>query len=87
MRNNIETFRLQCKAARALLEWNQERLAVAASVAKQTVADFERQARVPIRNNLNAIHSAFLTAGISFIEDEKGAGVRLENTDNSGVKK
>lgn len=77
MRDNLEIFRLQCKAARALLEWNQARLAEEANVAKQTIADFERKARTPIPNNLSAIHKALVSAGITFLEDGGCAGVSL----------
>ena len=49
-----------------------------ADVAKQTIADFERGARRPYRNNLAAIERALETAGVRILEaDEGGPGVRL----------
>ena len=70
--------REQCRAARALLDWNQAQLAEAAQVARQTVVDFERGARTPYRNNLNAIRAACESAGVEFItENGGGPGVRL----------
>jgi transcriptional regulator with XRE-family HTH domain len=65
----------QCRGARAMLGWSQEELAAAATVARATVADFERGTRSPVPNNLGAIHSAFEKAGIRFIPDQNGAGV------------
>lgn len=56
----------QCRAARALLDWNQRDLARFASVGFSTVADFERGARVPITNNFLAMKSALRRAGIRF---------------------
>ena len=67
-----------CKAARALAGWNQTELAQRANVAKQTVADFERGARTPFRNNLAAIESALGAAGVVFTADAQGGvGVRM----------
>jgi DNA-binding XRE family transcriptional regulator len=69
----------QCRGARAMLEWNQAQLAEAASVARQTVVDFERGARTPYPNNLAAIRTALEAAGVEFIaENGGGAGVLLK---------
>nr|WP_307236254.1 helix-turn-helix transcriptional regulator [Pararhizobium capsulatum] len=71
----------QCRGARAMLGWSQAELAKAANVSRQTIADFERGAHVPISNNLAGIVSAFGTAGIEFIpENGGGAGVRFKKT-------
>ena len=71
--------REQCRAARALIDWSQADLAAAAHVARQTVVDFERGARMPYQNNLSAIRTACETAGITFIsENGGGPGVRLK---------
>ena len=68
----------QCRAARGLLSWSQERLAEQANVARATVADFERETRKPMANNLAAIRSALEAAGVEFIaENGGGPGVRL----------
>jgi transcriptional regulator with XRE-family HTH domain len=68
----------QCRAARALLSWRQDELEEASSIAKKTIADFERGAREPRPGTLASIRSALEAAGIEFIgEDGGGAGVRL----------
>ena len=68
----------QCRAARALLDWSQDDLAAAASVAKKTIADQERGSRRPYDRTLDALQAAFESAGAEFIpEDGKGVGVRL----------
>jgi transcriptional regulator with XRE-family HTH domain len=73
--------REQCRAARALLDWSQAELAEAAKVARQTVVDFERGARTPYPNNLEAIRSALKAAGVEFIaENGGGPGVRLRKS-------
>jgi transcriptional regulator with XRE-family HTH domain len=58
----------QCRAARGLLDWSQLVLAKRANLAQSTVADFEREARKPIANNLAAMKAAFRKAGVRFIE-------------------
>jgi DNA-binding XRE family transcriptional regulator len=71
--------REQSRAARALLDWSQGDLSEAAKIARQTVVDFERGARKPYPNNLDAIRSALEKAGVEFIaENGGGAGVRLK---------
>ncbi|MDL2408048.1 helix-turn-helix transcriptional regulator [Rhizobium calliandrae] len=68
----------QCRGARAMLGWSQTELAKAANVSRQTIADFERGAHMPISNNLSSIIAAFQKAGIEFIsENGGGAGVRF----------
>ena len=68
----------QCRAARAMLNWSQDELATNAQVSRATIADFERQGRDPIRNNMFSIISSFEAGGIAFIEDgELGSGVRF----------
>ncbi|WP_352725438.1 helix-turn-helix domain-containing protein [Mesorhizobium sp. M0500] len=59
----------QCRGARAMLGWSQEQLAEAATVARQTIADFERGARIPIANNLTSIRHALEGAGIEFLSE------------------
>ena len=62
-----------------MLGWSQAELAKAANVSRQTIADFERGAHMPISNNLASIIAAFQEAGIEFIpENGGGAGVRLK---------
>jgi transcriptional regulator with XRE-family HTH domain len=68
----------QVRAARAMLGWSQNDLAGRASVAKQTLADFERGARTPYPRTLDDIREALEVGGILFFgEDEAGGpGVR-----------
>lgn len=64
-----------------MLGFSQTQLAEAASVSRQTVVDFERGARTPYPNNLDAIRTALEAAGVEFIaENGSGAGVRLRKT-------
>lgn len=70
----------QCRAARALLEWNQPMLAAAAAVSPSTIRDFESGKRTPIANNLASIQSALEASGVIFIdtgEIAQGHGVTI----------
>jgi transcriptional regulator with XRE-family HTH domain len=70
----------QCRGARALLDWSQDQLSENAQVARATIADFERNTRLPMRQNLLSITSALEAAGIAFIPDSdqgEGVGVRF----------
>lgn len=58
----------QCKAARALLAWNQQELAQRAQLGTSTIADFERGKRIPTDANVEAIVHAFTGAGLSFAD-------------------
>lgn len=61
-----------------MLGWSQAELAKAANVSRQTIADFERGAHMPINNNIGSIIAAFQAAGIEFIpENGGGVGVRF----------
>lgn len=57
-----------------MLGWSQDDLAREANVARQTIADFERGARIPIANNLSSIARALERAGIEILPNN---GVRL----------
>lgn len=68
----------QCRAARALLNWSQDRLATASGVSKPTIANFETGKRMPYERTLDDLREALEAAGIEFIpENGGGAGVRL----------
>ncbi len=70
--------RLQCRAARELLEWSQDDLERESRVAKKTIADFERGARVPMPRTLAAIQEALERGGVEFIPSNgSGPGLRL----------
>ncbi len=66
----------QCKAARAILDWTQPRLADAASLGLSTIVDFERSRREVSAEAIQAMRAAFEAAGIEFTNEE-GPGVRL----------
>lgn len=67
----------QCRAARGLLAMDQATLAVAASVSRNVIIDFEKGRRVPTRNNLVAIQSALEAAGVTFTNGD-APGVKLK---------
>jgi transcriptional regulator with XRE-family HTH domain len=68
-----------CKAARALIGWQQQDLAGRSGVSKSTIAAFERRpdsAKVSTMNN-RALVQAFEAAGLEFMrENGGGLGVR-----------
>jgi transcriptional regulator with XRE-family HTH domain len=71
----------QCRAARAMLGWSQEELSKKANVARATIADFEREVRTPVVNNLLAIQKALEMGGIQFISQNGGGiGVRFRSS-------
>lgn len=59
-----------CRAGRALLAWSQRRLADEAQMAISTVADFERGARTPIANSLEALTKALENGGVRFTGEQ-----------------
>jgi DNA-binding XRE family transcriptional regulator len=83
---NAETKQIRltprlCKAARALMEWQQGDLAEASGVPKPTISAFEARggdAKLTHMNN-RAVIEAFEKAGLQFIpENGGGMGVRLQ---------
>jgi len=67
----------QCRAARALLRWTQGQLAQHATVARKTVADFELGNRTLHRRTRLDITVALEAAGVEFIWEADGEGVRF----------
>lgn len=71
-----------CRAARALIGWQQANLATGSGVSKSTISQFELRdeaAKLTTMNN-RALIQAFESAGIEFIpENGGGAGVRMRN--------
>jgi hypothetical protein len=55
-----------CRAGRALLTWTQRDLADRAQTAVSTIADFERGARSPIANSVEALETALKDGGVLF---------------------
>ena len=71
----------QCRAARGLLDWSQQKLADFAFVGLSTVRDFEKGRRTPHQNRLVAIQTTLENAGVIFIaENGEGPGVRLRKS-------
>jgi DNA-binding XRE family transcriptional regulator len=65
----------QCRAARALLNWTQDTLAVKTGVALKTIRAFENERTKPLGITRAAIKQALEKAGIEFFEDD---GLRLK---------
>ena len=69
----------QCRAARGLLDWSQDRLATEAKASNSTVRNFEKGRSVPGPIFLQSMKSALEAAGIQFIPANGGGpGVRLK---------
>ena len=66
----------QCRAARGLIAWNQQRLAEAAGVGVATIRLFEAGKGEPRRATLTVIRHALEAAGVEFTNGEQ-PGVRL----------
>ena len=75
-----------CRAARALLGWQQKDLVEASGVSISTVGAFEakaEQGRLTTMNN-KALVEAFEKAGVEFIDENGGGpGVRLRKRGRS----
>lgn len=67
----------QSKAARDLLDWKQSDLAKKSKMAVSTIAHFERGSTQPSARTLSDLKRAFEDAGIKFINDGEGLGVKL----------
>jgi transcriptional regulator with XRE-family HTH domain len=67
---------VQCRAARALIDWSRESLAEASRVGLRTLVDFERGARKPRDVTLDALRRALEAKGVEFLDGEQ-PGVRL----------
>ena len=66
----------QCRAARAMLKWNQDDLASAAQVSGVTVRNFENEKSSLQRASLAVIRAALEAAGVEFTNGDQ-PGVRL----------
>ena len=68
----------QCRAARGLLDWNQQDLAREAGVGVVTIRQLEAGINQPRRATLVVVRHTLVAAGIEFIEDNGGGvGVRF----------
>lgn len=62
-------------------------LAEKAGVSRPTVVDFEREARNPMRQNLEALRRCFEVAGLEFIDrNGHGRGVRFHQPDGDELE-
>lgn len=68
----------QCRAARGLLDWGQQKLADEAGVGVVTVRQLEAGTHQPRHATLQVVRRCLEAAGVEFIaENGGGAGVRL----------
>jgi transcriptional regulator with XRE-family HTH domain len=68
----------QCRAARGLLDWTQQKLADVARIGVATIRQFEGMATEPRHATLAILRQALEAAGVEFIEENGGGpGVRL----------
>jgi DNA-binding XRE family transcriptional regulator len=73
----------QCRAARGLLDWNQDKLAAAAAVSVVTIRNFENDKTAPQRATVEVIRRALQQSGVKFIDGEL-PGVRLASAPTWG---
>lgn len=66
----------QCKAARMLLDWNQEELCKRAGITKSTIGDFERGARNLRIETMQKVVGVFENEGIRF--ESEGSRILVE---------
>ncbi len=66
----------QCRAARALFDWNQDKLAAASQVSVVTVRNYENSKITPHRATLDVMRRALEAAGVEFTNGDR-PGVRL----------
>ena len=72
---------MQCRMARAGLEWSTRDLAKQTKVSTTTISRFEKGHAQPIPGNLIAIWQAFEAAGVEFID---GHGVSVQPAKPAG---
>jgi transcriptional regulator with XRE-family HTH domain len=68
--HGVEISPAQCRAARALLNWTQETLAVKTGVTLKIIRAFENERTKPLGVTLAAIKQALEKGGIEFFEDD-----------------
>jgi DNA-binding XRE family transcriptional regulator len=70
----------QCRAARSLLDWSQQKLADEAGVGIVTVRQLEAGTHRPRRSTVQVVRQCLEAAGVEFIDENGGGpGVRLRN--------
>lgn len=70
----------QCRAARALVEYSRDRLALSSGIDGEIIEMFERRLDNAAHTDIAALQSALEKAGAVFIPDSEsgGIGVRLK---------
>ena len=74
----------QLQAARTLVGWSRDRLAEKSGVAAETIKRFEIKGSDPRLGTVNKWRRALEVAGVQFIDEDCGPGVRLRGTKGSG---
>jgi transcriptional regulator with XRE-family HTH domain len=78
----------QCRAARGLIGWSQQDLAIEARIGVVTVHQLEAGTSQPRRATLDVIRRAFEAAGVEFIDENGGGpGVRLRKQSQGKQRK
>lgn len=78
-------FPEQCRAARGLLNWSQENLALAAGISRSTIKDFEAQRHCLQRASEKLLVETFEIAGVELLFDDTGGrGVRFKRSTDAG---
>ena len=78
----------QMRAARGLLDWSQKKLAEAAGLSVPTIKRAERDFGLVVSADAHAaIKHALEGAGVDFIDENGGAGVRLRKPGYSARRK
>ena len=68
----------QCRAARGLVQWSQQKLAEEAGIGVVTVIQLENEVGQPRRATMQVLRNAFEAAGVEFIDENGGGpGARL----------
>ena len=78
----------QSRAARALVEMTQPKLAGFSGLSLSTVVDFERARRTVSKEAIGAMLAALEAAGVIFVEENgEGPGVRLRKQRGPDLQK
>jgi transcriptional regulator with XRE-family HTH domain len=75
----------QCRAARALLDWSQQQLAVAAKIGNATIRNFEGRKSTPQNATLDVLQRALESAGVEFTNGDE-PGVKLTAKGKKGKR-
>lgn len=64
----------QCKVARELLGWSQQKLSEESKVSKAAISFFERQETKPTERTMRDLVNSFENFGIKFIDNDTEFG-------------